>query len=65
LSPSEYASAEFVVSICTICAMNLRNSIPEHFLSYELVLAVIIAHGGNATRKGKDGALTWRALVDL
>jgi hypothetical protein len=43
--------------------MNLWNSIPEHFLSYELVLAVVIAHGGNATRKDKDGALTWRASV--
>jgi hypothetical protein len=45
--------------------MNLWNSIPEHFLSYELVLAVVIAHGCNATRKDKDGALTWRASVDL
>jgi hypothetical protein len=43
--------------------MNLRNSIPEHLFSYELVLAVIIAHGGNATRKDKDGALIRRNPV--
>jgi hypothetical protein len=31
--------------------MDLWNSIPEHLFGYELVLAFIIAHGGEITLK--------------